>query len=175
MLRDLAKATATVCAALALAIAMVVALPSVASAAPCVIDPDYAGGPSITTNPSGTVQPGQQIEIIGTGFPAGCEVDIVINGTVIGTVTTSADGSFSFPYTIPSDFLGTLTIVITAGDFSQTITLQVVAPTVTTTAPPPLPVTGSDSDGMIGIGLALVALGGLLVLGTRKRRAEAAA
>lgn len=156
-----------------LALALIVAIPSVASAAPCVIDEEYSGGTTVTTDPSGTVAPGETIDIIGTGFPADCEVDIVIDGTVVGTVTTNADGSFSFPYTIPADFLGTLTIVISAGDFSQTITLQVAQPTTTTLQQ--LTPTGSDSTGIAGFGIALVAAGGLLVLLARKRRETVAA
>jgi hypothetical protein len=155
-------------AGLILVVGFVVALPSVASAAPCVIDEEYSGGPTITTDPSGTVEPGDTIDIIGTGFPPNCEVDIVIDGTVVGTVTTTSDGTFTFPFTIPTSFLGSLTIIITAGEFSQTITLQVAQPTTTTQQP--LTPTGSDSAGVAGFGVALVAAGGLLVLLARKRR-----
>lgn len=159
-------------AGLVLIVSTLVTFSDVASAAACVIDPEYSSGPVITTDPSGTVSPGEQIEIIGTGFPPNCEIQIIIDNTVVGTVTTTPEGTFSFPYTVPTNFVGSLTIVITAGEYSQTITLQVATPTTTTQ--PPLEPTGSDSATLASVGLVLIAGGGLLVLFTRKRREEMA-
>lgn len=168
-----------VAAALALVLPMLVlvATTEVASAAPCTIQSGYEGGISIGTDAvNGTVTPGQTIKVSGTGFPAGCDVVILVNGSSVATVTTDAAGSFSTGVTLGSSISGSVTIGAQAGSFVRTLTLTVAsttATTPTTTAPTPLPRTGSDSTmRLTGMGLALVAAGGL-ALATARRRTRA--
>ena len=238
----------------------VVALPSAAHAAPCIIDPAYTGTPTIAVDPPGPVEPGQQITVTGSNFPPNCEVDITINGTVAGTVTTNPDGSFVFGYTLGSNISGTVTVGAVAGNYvdevvlpvrqvaldcqpktltfgdpitctatgfrpfttsgvnvdffanpsfgsapadaagtavvslnlpaqslwenggcgPQTVTavddLDTASDVITVTCPTTgdLPRTGSDSTMLVGAGVGLVAVGGLVLLATRKREQAAA-
>lgn len=251
-------------ALVASALAMVLVTPSTASAAPCVVGPEYSGTATIGVTPAGPVRPGEEITITGTGWPPGCDVVISVDGAVVGTVVTDANGAFSFGTTLGSSISGTVTIGATAGDFTRNITLEVAgrAPaltcnpsvltfgdgitctatgfpgnvavtfainptlgtsdsnaegtaTITTTMPAQstfdgpgcgpqtvtatgggatastsvtitcpttpatttagsLPRTGSDSGRLSGIALALVAMGGLVVLAARRRSASAA-
>ena len=151
----------------------IVALPGTAHAAPCDLTGNYAGSATITVQPAGPVSPGQEITVIGEGFPPNCEVDITVNGVVVGTVTTSPTGTFTFGYTLGSNISGTVTIGAVAGGFVREVTLPVMTSGATTTVPAagPLPRTGSDTDWMVGAGIGLLAVGGLLLLATRKRHA----
>jgi LPXTG-motif cell wall-anchored protein len=168
-----------VAAALALVVPMLVlvATTEVASAAPCSIESGYEGGISIGTNAvNGTVTPGQTITVNGTGFPPGCDVVILVNGSSVATVTTDAAGSFSTGVTLGSSISGTVTIGAQAGSFVRTVTLTVATGATPTSAPPttvaptPLPRTGSDSTmRLTGMGLALVAAGGLALVTARRR------
>lgn len=165
-----------VAAALALVVPMLVlvATTEVASAAPCAIESGYEGGISIGTNAvNGTVTPGQTITVSGTGFPPGCDVVILVNGSSVATVTTDAAGSFSTGVTLGSSISGTVTIGAQAGSFVRTLTLTVATGTTPTPTPAPatpLPRTGSDSTmRLTGMGLALVAAGGLALVTARRR------
>ena len=158
---------------------MVVATPGTASAAPCEVGGEYAGSATIIVEPPGTISPGQAITIIGEGWPPNCEVDIIINGTLVGTVTTSSDGTFSFGYTIGANVCGDVSIGAAAGAFSRGVMKMSVCDTTPATVTPAatgdLPRTGSDSGWMVGAGIGLVAVGGLLLLATRKRQHAPAA
>ena len=149
----------------------VVAMPGTAHAAPCDLSGDYAGSATITVTPAGPVSPGQQITVEGTGWPPNCEVDITVNGVVVGTVTTSPTGTFTFGYTLGSNISGTVVVGAVAGSFVRTVDLPVASTTTTTTpASGDLPRTGSDSNVLVGAGIGLLAVGGLLLLATRKRQ-----
>lgn len=166
-------------AVLMLALAAVVVTPTGASAAPCVID-GYSAGATVSVQPPGPYTPGQQIQIIGTGFPPGCEVTITVDGVIVGTATTDANGAFSFGVTLGST-IGTVTIGVSAGSFTRDLSIQVgTAATTATTTPStpttaaPLPRTGSDSRTLAGVAFGLVALGGGIVMTTKRRREHAA-
>jgi len=124
-MRTTFRGVVALAAGLLLAAAMSVAMPSVASAEPCVVDPAYEAGVTLGVSGGGTVTPGQTIEITGSGFPPGCEVTITIDGGIVGTVTTSASGTFSFGATLGANISGSVTIGATAGSFTKTITVPV--------------------------------------------------
>jgi LPXTG-motif cell wall-anchored protein len=136
------------------------------------------GEPGIIVNPS-TVEVGGTIEVQGQGCPSGSEVTIYVNDVLVATTVASDDGTGSFDVTdivLPTSIgPGTYTVHAYCGELDLTAVLEVTA--VATTAAPTnetttvLPVTGSDSGVYVKVGLALVAVGGLLVLGTRRRRA----
>ncbi len=109
----------------------------------------------------------------GTGCPANVTVTIKIGDVVIGTVTSDANGDFTDPNIVlpPSITPGTYTVHALCGDLDLTAVLSVNALATTTVAPGTLPRTGTDSGVWVKIGLSLVAIGGLLVLATRRRRA----
>ena len=70
--------------------------------------------------------PGTQIWINGTGFSSNSNVDLYWDSTFITTVTTDANGDFSYEYTIPSSTAGDHTIYATDGSNSASATFTVV-------------------------------------------------
>ena len=179
-MRTTFRGVVALAAGLILAAGLSVAAPSVAGAAPCSVDPTYEAG--VVLGVSGSVTPGQAITITGSGFPPGCEVTITIDGGIVGTVTTSASGTFSFGTTLGSSISGSISIGASAGSFTKTISVPVTSPGGGTPTPTPtgaggsgsLPRTGSSSSQLAGIALALLAAGGLLVVATRRRSAAGA-
>jgi LPXTG-motif cell wall-anchored protein len=132
------------------------------------------GEPGIIVDP-GTVEVGGSIEVQGTGCPRDATVTIYVGDVLVATTTASDDGTGSFDVkdiVLPDSIgPGNYTVHAFCGELDLTAVLSVTA--VATTTPPStvLPVTGSDSGIYIKAGLGLVAVGGLLVLGTRRRRA----
>ncbi|MGK9220587.1 choice-of-anchor G family protein, partial [Microbacterium barkeri] len=79
---------------------------------------------SITAEP-GSVEAGETVTITGAGFAPNETVTITIDGVVVGTATTDADGDgfaeFTFDYTVPADAEPQAGVVVVAeGDVSQT-------------------------------------------------------
>jgi hypothetical protein len=138
---------------------------------------------SITASDT-TPCPGGATTITGQGFEAGTAVTLTLDGsTSLGNPTAGADGAFSIGVTIPSSTAtGSHTVTATgtgADTASVTATLNVVSceETTTTTIVPgvSLPRTGSSSTmPLVRAGLALTALGGVLLAIAAKRRRRAA-
>jgi LPXTG-motif cell wall-anchored protein len=85
---------------------------------------------------------------------------------VLGQTVTGPDGSYTISVVIPDSFTaGPATLTDSCGG---ELTLNIGA--VTGVA---LPRTGSDSTSLFRVAVALVAAGGVLVLGARKRSAKA--
>lgn len=127
--------------------------------------------------------PGDAVTLTGTvtgqNFPPGSTVVLTQDGTTeLGTVTSDGDGDFSLEITIPVDATGTHTITATStGLEGRTVTFdtsfEVVDCDVTTTTVPggALPETGSNSTmPLVRAGVALAALGGVLLAVAAKRR-----
>jgi len=128
------------------------------------------GQPGLVLTPS-TVTLGGSVTALGFGCPPGSIVEISIDGTVVGTTIAANDGkgSFQVPFTAPLT-PGQFTVTATCGVTIVSSILTVIA-APTTTAPPLLPPTGSNSTlSLSRMGLVLVAGGGLLILAVRKRR-----
>lgn len=136
---------------------------------------------------SSSVTAGGQITLSGNGWKAGSTVTLTLHSDPVslGTATVDASGAFTKTVTIPADTTaGTHTISISGTDpagaprtVSLTITVS-AATTAASTAPSTaastaptnqLPRTGSSSMPMTLAGLALLAVGGLLVLQGRRR------
>jgi LPXTG-motif cell wall-anchored protein len=126
-----------------------------------------------------TIPVGGTFGITGQGCPPGSTVVFSLNGTTIGTAQASNDsaGTFSTSITLPSSFgPGTYTVIGRCGDIVMqnqiTVTSGAAASGAGRTASTSgaLPSTGADSLPYVRAGLVLVALGGLLVLATRRRR-----
>jgi LPXTG-motif cell wall-anchored protein len=134
---------------------------------------DYPGGATLTVSDT-SPECDDTITISGTDFEPNATVSISWNGEAIGTATTDGSGAFSFPYTIPCPFVGTAHIEASDGVNVLGISLTVRAAGEarddrTVTAAGTLPRTGSDNGNLIRAGVALLVVGGLLVLATRRR------
>jgi len=83
--------------------------------------------------------PGAEIIISGTNFTPGSQIFINFGGSPIGTTTSTVDGAFSLPYTIPNDFpAGTTNVFAFDGpancEDNPSYTVNASPPTTTTTA-----------------------------------------
>jgi LPXTG-motif cell wall-anchored protein len=143
--------------------------PAQAQEEACDIQAAYQGTATFGTNLT-VVSAGGEIIFEGAGWPPNVTLQLSVNGQQVGSVTTNAQGSWSFTYTVPANATGTQTAEISCGSFvlSTQFTISSTAP-VTGTTSTPLPVTGSDSLSWAQMGIALIALGAVLVYLTRRR------
>jgi LPXTG-motif cell wall-anchored protein len=141
-----------------------------------------------------TVVPGQTITVTGHETPGATSVTFTFFSVAqsLGSTTPDANGDFSASVTIPSDAtLGNHTITgtdNTGREVSASVTVvaagegddddEAVAAAPGAAAPGAeagaLPRTGDDSLPLLRVGALLLALGGVLVLLTRRRREAAA-
>lgn len=127
----------------------------------------YPGGPTLTiTSPS--VPQGGALGATMTGCAPGEAIHFVLNSTPydMGTVPADPTGKGSVTITVPSNFPpGPHTVVSTCGNLTLSADVTVTSATITTTTiSGSLPTTGSNTDGLVRGGIALVALGALLVV-----------
>jgi LPXTG-motif cell wall-anchored protein len=135
------------------------------------------GEPGIIVDP-GTVQVGGTIEVQGSGCPRDTTVSIYVGDTLVATTTTAADdgtGSFDVKGIVLPPSLGPGDYIVHARcgtlDLTSVLSISAVAPTTTVATTGTLPTTGSNSTGLlVPVGVGLVAVGGLVVLATRRRR-----
>lgn len=117
--------------------------------------------------------PGGNVTISGTGFQEGFEVPISVNGTVVATVDIPNNGIL--PPTviaIPADAVYPIVISIpcSGGPGSGTATSTFADP-----APGSgLAATGSNTSDYVAAALGAIVLGGVLVVGARRRSAVSA-
>jgi hypothetical protein len=136
-------------------------------AAGAVDYPATSGGLAVS---SSSVAPGGRVTISGGGFAPGAQVQITVASTPTLLATVSADGSGSIQatVTIPSNLEpGTHTLSATgANPAGGTL---VLTSTITVSG---LALTGSNTGVLVGVALALLGAGVLLVVVTRRRRAS---
>lgn len=171
----MAKRVVGFMAVIGLALAALMFVPATADAqGECNITAEYQGTATFGTNIT-VVNAGDSIVFSGTGWPPNVTLELAVNGEPIGSATTDATGAWSFTYTVPANASGTQTATISCGSFvlstqfsvsGTPASLQTVTPTST------LPVTGSDSLSWVQVGVALIALGAVLVLLTRRRNRQ---
>ncbi len=131
---------------------------------------------SITPNPVGL---GATITITISGTCGNDTIIIVIHSTAmtLGSITTDASGNGSGTFTIPTS-LPPGTHTITASDSSgnsasvNIVLTGVSTGTTATTTAAPLAFTGTDAAALGAVGAGALGVGGLLVLGSRKRRSN---
>jgi LPXTG cell wall anchor motif len=148
-----------------------------------------------------TPTPGETVTITAGGYVPGTTVTVTLEpeGTVLGTAVADADGNVTLTVTIPADLsLGDHAVAVTgettAGVVTQAIPITVVSPSAAdggtqvpgtaggfvpgavggadVTVTGGLPRTGSDNSMPLARAAALlVAIGGVMVLTARSRRA----
>ncbi len=64
--------------------------------------PDYDGSLTFTADPT-VLQPGDAVNLGGTGWPPDALVPLSFNNQFIGNAETDGSGSFTFPYVIPAE------------------------------------------------------------------------
>jgi hypothetical protein len=145
------------------------------------------GGAPIVAGSTTTVGPGGQITCGGANFQPGETVAFEAHSTPVslGTVQANAVGAWTATLTIPTNFPpGAHQIVATGlssgqqavfdftvvGTVANTTPVAAVATTPSTSAP--LAFTGTDSILLVSVASIALAIGGFLVLGSRRRRHE---
>ncbi len=130
--------------------------------------------PTVTPNP---VAPGGQVEIKAGGFKAGSQVTVTLvcpgrDPVVLGTTTANDHGLVDVTEIIPADTpLGDCKIELSGVDANGNPLTVVLAITIAASGGT-LPRTGSDIGQYLGLGVALIALGGAAVWGSRRERAK---
>ena len=168
------------CLLVALTASFLTSSPAHAQTTPCSTNITGYEGTAVLSLSSTDVQPGQTVNILGRGFPPGSEVPLTVGGVAIGIATTDAQGSFSFPYTIPTTApTGSLQVATTCGAFVLTSNLRVQIASNVVTNPPTtissgnLVVTGSSlTVPLTSLAVVLIVGGGLLVLAMRRRTSD---
>jgi LPXTG-motif cell wall-anchored protein len=145
----------------------------------------YPGDANLTCNPP-TAEVGETITMVATGYQPGSEVTFTINDVFVGTAIADADGVATLVTVVPEGTpIGTVPcgsggIDIEGNTLVLSSTLQIIAgsavitPVTPVTPAAPLPVTGSDSKPLVQVAVAIVALGGLMLLVSRKKSTETA-
>lgn len=146
-------------------------------ASPAKAQDNYEETPTLTCTPA-TVEAGTQVTCTITGCNTGSVADFEFNGVPVGSATAASPASITFPVpegTPPGQAVVSATCPGVATALSTQLNVitatGTAAPSTSTTTPSTLTATGANSLGLAQISLALIAVGGLLVLASRKRRA----
>ncbi len=117
--------------------------------------------------------PGINVTVSGTGFQPGAELPISVNGTVVATVIIGNGGILPpTVISIPADAVYPITISIPCSGVPGSGTA-----TSTFADPDPgsgLASTGSNTSDYVAAGLGALVLGGVLLVGARRRSAVTA-
>ncbi|MGP0030470.1 MAG: IPT/TIG domain-containing protein [Acidimicrobiales bacterium] len=138
----------------------------------------YVTAPTLSANPNSCpAATGCTTTVTGSGWADGETVTLYFSDPVeVGTVQTSATGTFSTSVKIPPTPAGSFTIsaVGSSGDsastpFTLTATTAATVTPTTAAAAAPLAFTGADISIMVGVAAMAIAVGGILVLSSRRR------
>lgn len=145
----------------------------------------FAYGPGQTGGLSGntstcTVGTSCSETLSGSGMEPGETVNLQVFSSPIELGTTQADasGNFTATVTLPSSLAaGQHTIVATGETSGTTASFAITVAASTTSATVPsnstgLAFTGADIGALAGVGALAIALGGLFILSTRRRRSR---
>jgi LPXTG-motif cell wall-anchored protein len=146
--------------------------------------PASAGGPTdyadcVVTLSDTTLEPGQEVQVSGSGFQDEFETDIIFDlgedsEEVLATVTTDNNGEFGpITVTIPEDAApGEHTIsTLCDSDSVNNTTIEVLGDEISRG---PLPTTGSDVEPLVVAGgVAIVAGLAFVLVAQRRRKASA--
>ena len=135
----------------------------------------YGGTPTLTLDVT-QVAPGGPVTVTVTGCDANHTSDIIIDGVIVGTGTTDANGEFSVQVNVPSTALGVVNVSTICGGNVLSGQVTVVRPggATGTGADGTLPFTGSNGTStLVQVGIGLIGLGALLVFVVPQRRQRA--
>jgi hypothetical protein len=167
-----------------------------ASAAPSVVAAYGATSPTVSNNGNGG------FTASGSGFPPNTPVTVSDNGTVVGSGKTDSHGNYSVSGQYPNGACGNQTITVSGGGYTASTveTLPACASGTSTagatsnsgngtgssstgngssstgtgtSSSSGLAFTGTDATLTASIGAGLIAGGGILVMGSRRRRRAA--
>jgi hypothetical protein len=117
---------------------------------------------------------GDTFQASGGGFVPGEEVTLSIAGRSVRTVLADPNGAFAVDLTVPDDApLGRTEVLASSASQQLSAAFEVIAPAASrgrAEAGSLLPRTGAEFLATASLGAVLVGLGGLLVLGSRRRR-----
>jgi len=128
-------------------------------------------GPSVSSD---TVVPGGQITFSGGGFASGCRFEVFLDSTPLGTYSAGPDGNFSVVVTIPSDAAPGESLLVAECPDPDGNPLRIERPIQVLAAGATLgslPYTGSNTLQLVGVGVALLLVGGAVVVGIRRKGA----
>ena len=152
--------------------------------------PPPAGATLVTNGATVTCAIGQTCTYTMGGFPPGASVTITVNGTPAATVTADANGFVTFTVSVSDPHIsvnggpliavpfGSNAFTLSGGGVTQSFTLVIPGSTTPTTAATSaasgtssraLAFTGADIAATVVGGLAMLAVGVLLVFATRRR------
>ncbi|MEV4776596.1 hypothetical protein [Microbacterium sp. LWH12-1.2] len=119
------------------------------TADPIVYDPTVAVLPETLTQ-SALADTGVQVE--GTGFPENAEIEVLFDGAVVSTATSSADGSVATTITRAGVGVGTSTVLLRSGQWEASDTIVVTAdpidPAEVTLSPTTIATGALETDGV---------------------------
>lgn len=136
-----------------------------------------------------TVVPGQSLEVTGGGCPAGSTVTISFDDQGMGTTVADQDGAYGTTLEVPDVAPGAAAVVAECDGRTAETDVEVLAPDTNETAGPPttpsgggtggsdddvLARTGTELERPLQIGIALLAVGGVVLAATSRRRRSAA-
>lgn len=143
------------------------------------VDAQYEGNNTVATVSDTTPAPGEPLTVHFEGFDPNTSVSGQLNSAPVplGTKTTSATGAVDFTFTVPTTFAPgeTHTVTATGTRGGQPLTLTASFTVAGQAAAGAVPTTGSSSSLPLSrVGIALVAVGGIAVYLSRRRRLAAA-
>jgi titin len=140
--------------------------------------PDKDGDLVLADGASSSVAPGKTITVSGTVYAPYSSVAVVIYSEpqLLTTVVTDADGSFTVTVTVPAGLAaGKHTLVASGVDANGVARYVTLTVTVTGAGTASLAYTGADVTLPAIGGLVAVAIGGGLIVASRRRSATSAA
>ena len=139
-------------------------------------DPQTAGytpEPSIVVSPPNP-EPGDDITVTVTGCsPAPSDVDVRIDGVIVGQAQVGPDGSFEQNFRVPLEAQGQVAVEV---ECESEVLSSIVDVQVGTLPfqPQDLPRTGSETQSLLQLAAALVAVGVFFVVLGRRREQDPA-
>jgi hypothetical protein len=139
-----------------------------------------ASGPLTTSDADGAVKVGEQVQLSGTGYLPNSTVELIMYSTPtsLATVVADADGAFEIMVTVPAGLAnGTHHLVAAGVDVDGKPRYLVVEVTVSggvatvATTGSGLAYTGFTALPFVGAGVLALALGGGLLVASRRRQA----
>ena len=158
----------------ALAIAAAVCVLAGPALAPALAQEYPPSGENLTANDTRVV-PGQKMTVSGGGADPSAKVQIIFASTprVVATTTADGNGDYSATFTVPDVASGVHTVTaVSEGTVLDSLTVCVNTCATSGASANDLPFTGSSTLPGIGIGVALIGVGTMVLMAARRRRSQ---